>query len=172
MLIRMPPFFLFSRQPPARISLAEGGNPFGSAIDDAQAIEVAAVVGGELRDELRAPDGGEAMVGVVSGEAGEACVDEADVVADIRHFMNLDVAGYVSGAGEVAGIVLAGRVELCGDSRNVAEFPDVDRGANREATGGDRHAHRFVECAEMRVDDAGVGAEDDQFASLVSGDEE
>ena len=36
----------------------------------------------------------------------------------------------------------------------------------------DGHAHRFVERAEVRVDDAGVGAQDDQLAGLIGRDEE
>jgi hypothetical protein len=86
--------------------------------------------------------------------------------------VNLNIARHVGGARKVTGIVLPWRIELRGNGGNVAEFPDVDGGADREAAGGDGHAHRFVERAEVRVDDTGVGAEDDELAGLVCCDKE
>jgi len=68
--------------------------------------------------------------------------------------------------------VLPGRIKLRGNGGNVAEFPDINSSADRKAAGGDGHAHRLVERAEVRVDDSGVGAEDDELAGLIGRYEE
>src|SRR4051794_9149860 len=161
-----------------RIRLAQGGDPLGAAIDGAQAIKVAAVIRRKLRNKLRSPQGGEAMIRVVYGKARKPRIDEQEFLvgkflrnlrsesaaadsATVRHLVNLNIASYVCRTGKVARVMLARRIKLCRHSRDVAEFPDIHRGPNREPSAADGHAHRFVERTKVRVDDAGIGAEDD-----------
>ena len=128
---------------------------------------MAPVIGRELCDELGAPHGSKTVVRIMRSEAREASVDEQDIAANIRHLVNLNIARDMCRAREITGIVLAGRIQLGGDGRDVTEFPNVDSSADREAAGGDGHAHWFVERAEMCVDDAGIGAKDHQLAGLI-----
>ena len=161
--------------PAARcVGFAERGDPSRLAVHEAEAVEMAAVVGRELRDELRPPHGREAVIGIVRRQAGEPRVDEPQsrIAWTIRHFVNLHVARHVGRARQVAGVVLAGRIELGGDGGHVAKLPHVDGRADRQPPAADGHAHRLVERAEVRVDDAAVGADDDELAGLIGRDQQ
>ena len=64
-------------RPPAAggVGLAQGGDVPGPAVHQGQAVEVAAVLGGQGGDERRPPPGHEAVVGVQRTQAGEPGVD-------------------------------------------------------------------------------------------------
>src|SRR4051812_36504146 len=84
------------------VRLAKSGDPLWPAVDNAEAIKVAAVVGRELGDELWSPDRGEAVIRVERRETGEASVNKHDRIADVRQLVNLNIARDVSGAGKIA----------------------------------------------------------------------
>lgn len=110
---------------------------------------------------------------IESTEAGEACIDEPQLVSCRPcHLVNVDVAGDVDTSGEVASIVLATWSQLVSDRRNVAEIPDGLRAADREAIALYGDAHGFLEVAEVGVDHAAVVAYQNGFTGLVRGDDE
>ena len=83
------------------------------------------------------------------------------------HLVNLHVAGDVAGARQEAGVMLAGRVELAGHGRNVVELQDFQGRADGQPLAVAGQAHRLVEAAEVRIDDAPVGPQHHQLAGLV-----
>ena len=66
--------------------------------------------------------------------------------------MNLDVARDVAGAGQEAGVVPAGRVELGGDGRYVDILPDLHLGADGQPIACQGHAHRGLKRAKVGVE--------------------
>src|SRR5436190_332550 len=75
--------------PPAgRVRLPEGGDVPGPAVDHAQAVEVAAILGDEGRDERRPPPGDEAVLGAERRQAREPRADEPQFVAGPPHLVN------------------------------------------------------------------------------------
>ena len=86
--------------------------------------------------------------------------------------MDLDVARDVAGAGQEAGVVPAGRVELGGHGRDVDELPDLDLGADGQPVAGQGHAHRRLEGAEVGVEVVPLVADHHELAGLVGGDQE
>ena len=86
--------------------------------------------------------------------------------------MDLDVARDVAGAGQEAGVVPAGRVELGGHGRDVDELPDLDLGADGQPVAGQGHAHRGLEGAEVGVEVVPLVADQHELAGLVRGDQE
>ena len=86
--------------------------------------------------------------------------------------MDLDVARDMAGAGQEAGVVPAGRVELGGHGRDVDVLPDLDRGADGQPVAGQGHAHRGLEGAEVGVEVVPLVADQHELAGLVGGDQE
>src|SRR5829696_1465989 len=97
---------LFVFAPAARsVSLAKCSDPFGTSLDNAEPIEMAAIVWRKLRDELGPPDWREAVVRIVRRQTGETRVNKPKFVvakclrnlvsefrrnsATVRHLMNL-----------------------------------------------------------------------------------
>ena len=111
--IRRPPFRLFARQPPAVSVVPRPVTIAGAAVADGQPVEVAAVSGASAVTN-GGRQRGTKLCGVARAEAGEPGVDEPQLVADPGHLVDADVAGGVPRAGEEAGVVAAGRVELAG----------------------------------------------------------
>ena len=98
---------------------------------------MAAVGGLQRRDKRRPPPRREAGRAVERAEAGEPGVDDPELVAGAPgHLVDLDVARDVAGAGQEAGVVPAGRVELGGHGRDVDEFPDLDLRADGQPVAG------------------------------------
>jgi hypothetical protein len=83
-----------------------------------------------------------------------------------------DVAGDMTAARQVAGVVPAWRVELGGDGRDVDVFPDLDAGADGQAVAVERHAHRSLEGAVVGVEVAPLVADHHEPAGLVGGDQQ
>ena len=65
---------------------------------------------------------------------------------------NVDVAGDVDTAREVAGIVLTVWLQFLGDGRHVTEIPDGLRATDGEAIALYSDAHRFLERPKVGVD--------------------
>ena len=75
---------------------------------------MAAVLGGQGGDERRPPARHEVMDCAAGTQAGEARVDEPELVTDPGHLVDLDVAGDMARARQIAGVVPAGRLQLGG----------------------------------------------------------
>jgi hypothetical protein len=136
-----------------------------AAVDDAHPIEVAAVAGRQARDELRPPAGHEAVAVAAGAEAGELGVDEPQFLLDPGHLVDLHVAGGVHGARDEAGVVRPGRRELGGQGGHVVVLEDLQVGADGQAAAAVGQAHRPAEDAEVGVEHAVLGAEDDELAA-------
>ena len=85
--------------------------------------------------------------------------------------MNMNIAGDMAGTGQKAGVVAAGRIEPGGHGRYVHEFPDLDLRADRQAVFRQCHTHRSREDAKVRIEMVPLIPDDNQFASLISGDQ-
>ena len=164
--------------PPAagRVGRAQGGDEGRAAVRQAQAVEVAAVLRGQRRDERRPPARHEAVGVAPRAQAGEARVDEPQlgvVPAGIGpgHLVDLDVAGADRRARQEAGVVAAGRLQAAGHGRGVVVFPDLHARADGQPIPVHGQAHRLAEAAEVRVEALAVGAEHHQLAGLVGGDQ-
>jgi hypothetical protein len=86
--------------------------------------------------------------------------------------MDVDITGDVDAPGEKTGIVLALGFELWGHGGHIAVIPHRVGAADGKpgAVGGD--AHGFAKGAEVGVEDASVGAHQDNLAGLVGGDDQ
>ena len=66
--------------------------------------------------------------------------------------------------------MLAERLQIGRDGRQVAELPDLLERADGEPVAGERQAHRAREAAEADVQTVPVGPDDHQLVRLVSRD--
>ena len=130
-------------------------------------------MGSSARDERRPPPRREAGRAVERAEAGEPGVDDPQLSAGAPgHLVDLDVARDVAGAGQEAGVVPAGRVELGRHGRDIDELPDLDLGADGQPVAGQGHAHRGLEAAEVGVEVVPLVADHHELAGLVGGDQQ
>ena len=169
--ISSPPLRLFSRQPPGVSVSTQGRHVLHPAVLETLPVQMAAVVGRVARDELRPPDGTEAVQMVADAQAGEFGVDEDQLVADPVHLVDGDVAGGMREAGQETAIVLARWFQFGGHGGQIVELPDFQRRADRQPVALHRQPHRYVEAAEVRVQHVAVGAQHDQFAGLIRRDQ-
>ena len=162
--------------PPAagRVRPAEAGHVFHAVADDGHAVQVAAILRRVGGDEIGTPARDEAVLPIKSAEAGEARVHRPDLRADPADLVDADVAAVMAPAREEGGVVRARGQELRRDIGLVAEFPDLRPRADGEPAGLRliRDAHRAVEVAEVGVELAALGAQHDEPAGLVGGDEQ
>jgi hypothetical protein len=145
------------------IGPAEAGDEFYAPVDDGHAVEVAAILGGELADEGRAPAGHEAVHVVERAKARESRVNGPEFAADPANLMDADVACDMAGAREKGGVVAFLGWKLRGDGGLVEEMPDFVPCADGEAPGAGivGQAHRAEEIAEVSVERVAIGAHDD-----------
>ena len=160
----------FVRPPTAeRVGFAERGDVFGTPIDHGQAVEMTAVFGGQGADERRPPARIETVLGVERAKTTEARVDDPELVVDIsRELMDIDVAGDMNAARQIAGVVLSRRFQLFRHRRHIAILPDGISATDRQPVLIGDDAHRLCECSEVSVERAVVVANDDRFARLIS----
>ena len=86
--------------------------------------------------------------------------------------MAADVAGDVGNAGQVTGVVLAGRLDLRGEIRGVVEKPDlIARPEGELSRTLHGQPHRPLEAAEQRGDAPPVAAHRHELPGLVGGDQ-
>ena len=164
---------LLARQPPARVGLAQGRDVPRAAVDHRQAVQMAAVFRGQGGDKRRPPAGSEAMFGIERAQAGEAGVDDPElIVAVLGHFVDMDVAGDMNSPRQVAGVVRARGFELRCHGRDVTVIPYGVGAADREPRPIRGDPHGFAEGAEMSIKRNPVVAHDDDLAGLVGGDDE
>ena len=121
---------------------AAGGCPCGKAVFEGKAIEVAAIVTGQLGDEGRSPGGHKAAARLDGGQTAEGCVHENRLpVAADHDFVGVDITGGEAGSGHIEAITalmqLAWRQE-------VVEAPELATGGHPEAFAINEKAHRPI----------------------------
>jgi hypothetical protein len=113
------------------------------------------------------------MIEVERAETAEAGVDHPQLVVVIPgRLVNVDVAGDMNAARQIAGVVFSRRLEFFCQCRHVAIFPDSVGAADREAIGSSGDAHRFGERSEMGVQSAVVVTDNDRLTRLIGGDDQ
>ena len=149
-----------------------GGQIASPAVLHRQPVEVATVLARQCGDELRLPARDETELVAEGTEAGEQRVDEPELVADPGHLVGVDLAGDVRGAGQVAGVVLPGRLDPRGQLGRTPEEPDLATGADGDPRWADGDPHHLLEAVERTGQGTLVGPEDQELARLVGRDQE
>ena len=127
-----------------RVGLAQRGDVFGAAVDHREAVEVTAILGCQGADERRAPARIKTMLRVERAEATEAGVDDPQLVVAIPgQLVDVDVAGDMDAARQIAGVVLARRLQLLRHRRHVAILPDGVRATDGQPGWVGDDAHRL-----------------------------
>ena len=160
-----------SRQPSAT-SLRPTSVTIGrAAVAHGQAVEVAAVLGGELRDEGRPPQRREAVRRARPRQAGEERVDEDRPPARVdRDVVDVEVAGGVAHLRHVEPVVARLRLAR---AEHVLEAPELVERAHPQRLAVAGQAHAAVEGAlEDRQPAVGLQADQEQLAGLVGGEGE
>ncbi len=164
--------------PPALllIRLAQRRDVGRTATDQSEAVEMAAILGRDRRDELRLPPGNEVVDTVERAQAGKQRVHDPQVAADPCHLVRVDRPGIDGLSRQVAGIVGPGWVEAGRQCRDAAELPDLVLHRHRQAlaVGTDRDAHRAGQAAVGQDEVAAVGGRggQHQLACLVGRDQQ
>ena len=170
--IRQPLCTLFG--PPAlrRVGLGQGGHVLRRAVGHGQAVEVAAVLGRQGREERRPPARHEAVPAVERAQAAEGRVDQPQLVARPGQLVGLDLAGEVGGARQEAGVVAAGRLDAGGEVGGGVQEPDLGAGGDGDGVGLDGQPHGALEVVVRQRQLARRDADGDDLARLVGGHEQ
>src|SRR4029077_17647083 len=114
------------------VGFSQRGDVFRASIDHGDAIEMTTIFRGQSADKWRAPARMKTMLGVERAEATEAGVDDPKLVVAIpRKLVDVDVAGDMNAARQIAGVQLAHRLQLFRQRRHVAVLPDGVSAADR-----------------------------------------
>ena len=153
--------------PVGHIGLAHGGHIFRPAIDHAEAIHVAAILGLELGDEARLPDRTEALDGIERRQAGITGVHEhRTAVGPGADLVNIDVPGDERLPRHQRQIVLALREHSFGE--NVLEAPQLYLRREPQSVPVPANSHGAAECLLVHGDGAvRHGARQEQPPALV-----
>src|SRR5262249_35303747 len=121
------------RTPTGRcVGFSQCGDVLRAAIDHGNAIQVTAVFRGQTGDKWWAPARIKTMLRVEGAEAAESRVDDPKlVIAAPGKLVDVDVAGDMNTAWQIACVVLARRLELFRQCRHVAILPDSIGTTNR-----------------------------------------
>ena len=112
------------------------------------------------------------MIGIERAETAEAGVDDPKLVVVIpSELVDVDVARDMNASRQIAGVVLARRLELFGQCRHVAILPDGVGAADCQAGMIGDDTHGFGECSEMSVEPAVIVSNDDGLTCLISGND-
>ena len=151
-----------------RIRNRMAGHEGGESVAHRQAIQVAAVLRAETRDELRPPARHEAMVRVQSTQAREQRVDEPEFCVPPGQFVDVDVSGDVTFARDETAIGGRRWRESFTDSGHVPELHDVPIRAECQPSGVMSHAHRSWKASKVRVEFLAIGStQDDNESGLI-----
>ena len=113
------------------------------------------------------------MLCVEGAETAETGVDDPKLVVAVpRKLVDVDVAGDMDAARQIAGVVLAGRLQFFRQCRHVAVLPDGVSTADCEPGRVGDDAHRLRECSEVSVEPSVIVSDDDGLARLISGDDQ
>ena len=140
--------------PPTRfIGGCHHGDEGRGSVSHRQAVEVTAVLRGQLGDERRPPARHEAVAGVEAGQAGEESVDDpqvrlAAVSGSPGDLVALDLAGDGRGAWQPAPVVAASGRNRGGELGVVPQRPDLPLACHRDPVRSDGDTHGPVEPAE------------------------
>ena len=144
----------------------------GRAVVHGEAVQVAAVLGGEPRDEGRLPQRLEAVGDAHRREAGEFGVDEDHPAGPVdAELVDVDVAGGLGVARHVEPVeILVGPLVR---GEHVLEPPDLEQRADIEPRRGRVDAHRAHVILLVEGDLAArQQADQEQLAGLVGGEGE
>ena len=168
--------------PGRRVGFRQGGDIAGLAVDDGQAIEMAAVLGAQGGYEWRPPARGETIQGMQGRQAGEKSIDDPELTAprapgvrgspDPGRFVRLDVIGEVGGARQEAGVKLSRVLELGGDIRSVPQEPHFLARADGDRSGLDDNAHGSLELVKRQRKSAFPGRHHHEVSGLIGGDQD
>ena len=118
---------------------AAGRSPGGDAVFEGDAVEVAAVVAGQLGDERGLPGGGKAATRRNARQAAEGGVHKNRLSVWAEHqLVGVDIAGGVTGGGHVEAI--ATLMELT-RAEQVVEAPELTAGGHPDALARHKQAH-------------------------------
>ena len=132
-----------------------------------------AVFRSQRADKSRAPARMETMLGVERTETAKAGVDQPELVVDVsRQLVNIDVAGDMNSARQIAGVVLSRRLYFLRQRRHIAILPDGISATDRQSIVRRDDAHRLSECSEVSVERAIVTSHDDRFTRLIGGNDQ
>jgi hypothetical protein len=123
-----------------------------------QAVQVAAVVGRQRREERRPPARHKAVLAIERTQAAEGRVDQPEFPLTLPspaggervgggpgQLVGLNLAREVGGACQEAGVVPAGGFDAGGNVGRGLHEPDLRTGGNNDAVGRDGHSHRALE---------------------------
>src|SRR5262249_14039851 len=128
---------------------------------------------GQTGDKRRAPARIKTMLRVEGTETAEASVHHPQLVVSVPcQLMDVDVAGYMNPARQVAGIVLARRLQLFRQRRHVAILPDSVGTTNGQPGRVGDDTHRLGECSEVSVEPSVIVADNDGLTRLISGNDQ
>ena len=154
------------------VGLAERGGESRLAVHHHEPVEVAAILGGERRDEGRPPARHEAVIGVERAQAGKTGTDDPQLVTGPGDLVDSDITRDVARARKEARIVLAGWLDARGDVGSVAQKPDAVAGTERHTAGIDCQAHWLVESPDESGQSLPFGARDQELVGLIGADNE
>jgi hypothetical protein len=110
------------------------------------------------------------MLGVEGAETTETGVHHPKLVVAIPgKLVDVDAAGDMDPARQIAGVVFARGLELFRQGRHVAVLPDGVSAADCQPGGVGDDTHGLGECSEVSVEPAVIIADDDGLARLISG---
>ena len=170
--ITMPPLALFGRQPCSSLVSPSAVTYLGRPSNIAMPFRWQRSEGSSSVTNRGPPARNKARLGIERGQAGKTRVYNPQLAATaVGHFMNQDVAGDVAGTGQIAGVVRSLRLQPGRHVGDVAIFPDLDGGSDGQpgAAIGKGQPHRCLEGAKMRVDGAGLLADQHQLSRLIGG---
>ena len=131
---------------------------------------MAAIVGREAGNELRAPLRSERVLAIELHQAREACGDGPKLsVGVVAKIVDTNVAGGVTAARHVTRVDAAFGVNRGSGSLLVPEFPHGCLRAQRQLRALHGNTHRAWEVAKVRVDLVAVATNENKTTALVGG---
>ena len=151
------------------VARTDRGGIARATVRQGQAVEVAAILRGQLAQERRPPERSEAGPLRKCGDASEACGDEHRAAGVVDgHVVDIEVAGGVGHLRHIEPIVSL--VEFARPEQ-VLETPELVERAQPEGLAIGPKAHRAVERALENGEPAfGVTPQEEEFARLVGGE--
>ena len=160
-------------RPPAadHVAAAGGRHPGDFAIPDREAVEMAAILGRQPRDEGRLPEQAEGVHRRQQRQARIGGVDEDDAaVAEHADVVDIDLA---RGVPDARHIIAVGAVHGLAGGQDVLEAPDLERGRQHQALRVHPQPHRPAGADLVNSKPTGVvDADEIEPPGLVGGEGE
>ena len=151
------------------VRLAQRGDKPRPAAFHRQPVQVASVLGNDVRDEGRLPSWDEAVIATRGGQAREPGVDQPGMLRAEGHVMNIQVAQEVRNARQIKRVVPARLVfeVVVGQERGIGQLDDLIAGRQEHPLAVDGEAHRLRKIAEQEGHLPAVPADDPDLGRLV-----